>query len=87
MKKSVMALLAGLMMIAGSAFAAGVNLNTADKNELMSLTGVGASKAEAIIAYRKASGPFKSVEDLQKVQGIGPATLEKNAGNMTVAAE
>ena len=56
-----------------------VNVNTADAATLAhSLDGVGASKAAAIIAYREAHGPFKSVDDLSQVKGIGPATLERN---------
>jgi competence protein ComEA len=56
-----------------------VNVNTADAATLShSLDGVGPSKAAAIVAYREAHGPFKSVDDLGQVKGIGPATLERN---------
>ncbi len=47
-----------------------VNLNTADKTELMTLPGVGSSKADAILAYRKEHGSFKSVEELMNIAGI-----------------
>lgn len=58
-----------------------VNINTASADELSSaLKGVGPAKAQAIIDYRTQYGPFKSVEELAEVKGIGPATLEKNAG-------
>ncbi len=61
-----------------------INLNGASKSELMKLEGVGASVAQKIIAYREAHGPFKRVHDLEKVEGVGKAVLEKNAGRLTV---
>jgi competence protein ComEA len=86
-KSRFAALLAALILGVGSVFAAEININTAGKQQLMSLDGIGESKAEAIMSYRESSGPFESVEDLQKVRGIGSATLQKNAGNMTVSGE
>ncbi|HET8579133.1 MAG TPA: helix-hairpin-helix domain-containing protein [Methylomirabilota bacterium] len=61
-----------------------VNINEASKSELMKLEGVGASAAQKIIAYREAHGPFKRVHDLEKVEGVGKAVLDKNAGRLTV---
>lgn len=63
-----------------SALAAGpVNINTADAGSLAKgLTGVGPAKAEAIVAYRQANGPFQSADQLAAVKGIGLATVEKN---------
>ncbi len=56
-----------------------ININTADKETLMSvIKGVGEKKAEAIIAYRKENGSFKSVDELASVKGIGPAMVDKN---------
>lgn len=68
-------------------FAAGaVNINTADKDTLMTaITGIGEKRAEAIITYREANGPFKSVEELLNVKGVGEATLEKNREKLTVS--
>ena len=54
-----------------------VNLNTADKAELLQLPGVGPNLAEAILAYRRDAGRYDSVEDLDRVKGIGGQTLAK----------
>jgi len=54
-----------------------VNINSANKEELKTLTGIGDAKADAIINYREENGGFKSVEELTKVNGIGEKTLEK----------
>lgn len=60
-------------------FAEPVNINTADAATLASaMKGIGMAKAEAIVAYRTEHGPFKQVEDLLKVKGIGEKTLESN---------
>lgn len=68
------------LAFAGSAFAAErVNINTADAATLdRVLVNVGPAKAEAIVTYRKAHGPFRSAEQLAQVQGIGLKTVEKN---------
>lgn len=54
---------------------AGVDVNAADSAALEALPGIGPSKAAAIIAYREQNGPFKTIDDLDKVEGIGPSTL------------
>ena len=54
-----------------------INLNTASAMALQSIPGIGHSKATAIIAEREAGGEFASVEALERVSGIGPATVEK----------
>jgi competence protein ComEA len=61
-----------------------ININQASKTELMKLDGVGARTAERIISYRETNGPFKRVEDLAKVQGVGKSVLEKNGDRLSV---
>ncbi|WMT42339.1 ComEA family DNA-binding protein [Paenibacillus sp. D2_2] len=54
-----------------------ININTAGAKELQEIPGIGEKKAQAIMNYRNENGPFKSVEDLTKVKGIGAKMLEK----------
>ena len=63
-----------------------ININSASATELASLPGIGDSKAQAIIEHRAAE-PFKTVDDLKKVKGIGEKTLESLRPNITVGAE
>lgn len=76
-------LLSFILLFSSSLFAADpampVNINTADAATLSaSLKGVGQSKAQAIIDYRESFGPFKSVDELKAVKGIGDSLLDKN---------
>lgn len=61
-----------------------INLNTAGKDELMTLSGIGEVKAERILAYRKEHGEFSRVEDLLQVSGIGEKSLDKFRDAVTV---
>ncbi len=61
-----------------------VDINTAGRDELMGLTGIGATRAEAIIAYRDEHGSFSSTEDIKNVSGIGESTFEKIKDKITV---
>jgi len=64
--------------------AAKVNINTAAADELDTLPEIGAEMARRIVAYRAANGPFKSIEDIQRVTGIGDATYQKLKDRITV---
>ena len=61
-----------------------ININRASEGELVSLNGIGSSKAQAIILYREMFGDFKTVDELAKVKGIGAKTVEKNRGRLRV---
>ena len=61
-----------------------ININRASEGALVSLNGIGSSKAQAIILYREMFGDFKTVDELAKVKGIGAKTVEKNRGRLRV---
>ena len=62
-----------------------IDLNSADAETLArSLSGVGLSKAQAIVRYREQYGPFASLEELTEVKGIGPAILERNRDRLVL---
>lgn len=62
-----------------------VNLNTADAATLQKeLAGIGAAKAQAIVAFREQNGAFTSVDELLEVQGIGKSLLDKNRDRLAV---
>jgi competence protein ComEA len=67
----------------GSATRRAVNVNVASQSELESLPGIGPSKAAAIVAFRNKNGAFKSCDDLDLVNGIGPATLANLSASCT----
>ncbi len=86
--KLLSSLLAGLLLaFASLAWAASVDINSADAKTLETLDGIGPSKAAAIVEYRSKNGPFKSVDELEKVPGIGQATLTKNRSNITLGGK
>lgn len=60
----------------------GVNINRAGEGELVSLKGIGSSKAQAIILYREMFGEFQTIDELAKVKGIGPKTIENNRARL-----
>ena len=61
------------------------NLNTADAPTLQrELNGIGQAKAQAIVAYREANGPFQSVDELLEIKGIGNALMERNRDRLTL---
>lgn len=61
-----------------------ININTADKEALMTLTGIGEAKANTIIEYRKTNGNFKTIEDIKNVSGLGDIMFEKIKDSITV---
>lgn len=61
-----------------------VNLNTAGKEELMTLKGIGEAKAEDIIKYRETYGPFQKIEDIMNISGIKDAAFQKIKDSITV---
>ena len=62
-----------------------VDINTADAHTLaMNIKGIGAQKAVEIIRYREKYGPFKSIDELENVKGIGPKLIEKNRANLLI---
>jgi competence protein ComEA len=77
-----------LLLVVGLIFSglalAAVNINTATKEELEALNGIGPVKAQAIIDYRKANGPFKSIDDVKNVKGVGDATFDKIRGDLSL---
>ena len=85
MKQSIPAIvLAGLLMSV-AALADPVNINTADARTLAKeLNGIGLSRAQAIVDYREKNGPFKNVDELAKVKGIGMKVVEQNRANIRV---
>jgi competence protein ComEA len=84
--KTIRTMVQGLILSllpAGAALAGPVNLNSADAATLArELDGIGPAKAQAIVEFRQKNGPFKTPEDLLKVQGIGERVLEQNRGNI-----
>ena len=60
-----------------------VSINTASLEELMTLTGIGEAKAKDIISYREKNGPFKTIEDIKNVSGIGDSVFAKIKENIT----
>lgn len=70
------------------AMAEPVNINTADMQALAAnIVGVGEKKAQAIIAFRDEHGPFKSVDELTRVKGIGLKLVDNNRENLTISSK
>lgn len=79
-----------ILLISSSAMSAQapdekININTANAEQIStSMTGIGESKAKAIVEYRKTHGNFKSIQDLENVDGIGMKTVERNKDKITL---
>lgn len=79
MKHWILSVLVLILVGLPTAWAAGpVNVNTASAAELSQLSNIGPAKAAAIVAHREANGPFRSLQDLTHVTGIGERTVEMN---------
>ena len=62
-----------------------ININTANAEQIATtMTGIGDNKAKAIVEYRKSHGKFKSLDDLENVDGVGLKTVEKNKDKITL---
>lgn len=85
MKKIILAFIA-VLGLSFNAFAA-VNINTASEAELETLTGIGPAKAKAIVEYRKKQGGFKSIDELENVEGIGSKTLNNLRKDLTLTGK
>ena len=77
------AILAAGLTIMVPAAAGPVNVNAADARTLQKeLVGIGPAKAQAIVAAREKNGPFKSLEDIARVKGVGKKLVDRNRGNL-----
>ena len=88
--KTLKSTIAALALLACAAvFAAEpVNINTADAQSLAeAISGVGLKRAEAIVAYREQNGPFKSVNELVEVKGVGESIVEKSRDQLTTGSD
>jgi competence protein ComEA len=79
-------LLALVIALAAPFAHAALDLNTATKEQLVALSGIGPAKAQAILDYRVQHGGFKSVDELKDVKGIGAKRFEKLKPELTVGA-
>lgn len=89
MTKNIIAALILALSLTGLSVAdtGSVDINTASVEQLAEgLTGVGESKAEAIVAYRESNGPFEHIDELVNVRGIGLATVDRNRDRLTLEA-
>jgi len=83
-RKLLLIVVLGLSIVA-AAVAGPIDINSADANTLAeTMKGVGLNKAQAIVAYRTQHGPFKSIDDLAQVKGIGEKTIKMNRSMLTV---
>lgn len=77
-------LVTSLLVLSPASQAAEMNINTATAAQLTELKGIGGKKAQAIIEWRKANGPFTDVAQLTEIKGIGPNTLKRMNTTLTL---
>lgn len=82
--RKILLVIASLIAFSITPAWAAVDINTATVTQLESVNGIGPKKAEAIVEYRKKNGPFKSVDDLENVKGLGKASIDKMRGEISV---
>ncbi len=89
MKQFIRIVVVGLVLaLGGPALAEPVNVNTADAETIAAaLTGIGLVRAQAIVEYREAHGPFETLDDLLEVSGIGPRVLDMNRADIRLSDE
>jgi len=75
-----------LLIMGAVLCSAAIDINKADKAELMGIKGVGKAKANAILQYRKEHKCFSSIDELKEVKGFGDKFLEKNRGVITASS-
>jgi len=77
--------LTAILLFSSTAFAEKININTATAEQIASaMSGIGESKAKAIVEYRTSHGKFKSIDSLANVDGIGEKTVEKNKDKISL---
>ncbi len=85
MKNLSFILISFFLALSFMAVADPVDINSADVQSLaINIKGVGAKKAAEIVRYRKQHGPFKSIEELENIKGIGARLIENNRANLLV---
>ncbi|MDX5364042.1 MAG: helix-hairpin-helix domain-containing protein [Pseudazoarcus pumilus] len=82
--KRLIGILAFALLLCPLAALAAVDINSADAAALEQVKGIGPAKAAAIVKYRSDNGPFKSLDDLVKVPGIGEKSVEQLRGQLSV---
>ncbi|MDQ7000333.1 MAG: helix-hairpin-helix domain-containing protein [Mariprofundus sp.] len=85
-RQMLLSLFVAMFMAGGLAWAGdAVNINSATAKELQKVDGIGAKTAARIVVYREKHGPFKSVDELLNVKGIGKKKLDKAGDELTVS--
>lgn len=88
MNKICAIIIAISLALFGSTVFAKVNINTSDARELAEeMSGVGLSKARAIVSYREKHGSFKTIDELTQVKGIGQKTIDQNRDKLMVGEQ